>query len=251
VEIDLFILALVAFFGFLGGFTGAARQIGQLVGLVVAYAAAGPLGKALGPQMAAWLGGVPLVAGTVAATFALFVVIWVALRYAVAEVARRAMSSDADPEGREVNRNLGMLLAAAKVSLATWVVLCALVFADRNVTAFGKRLGVSPKDSIAFSLARRYNLFEMTGFSRIKDVMRVASAAADPAKAKKLREDPAFQALEKDPRWKKAVADPEVKRALEQGDVQALLQSDAVARLLQDGELARQIEAVSGGTGGW
>lgn len=245
--IDLFILALVAFFGFLGGFTGAARQIGQLVGLVAAYAVAGPLGKALGPQMAAWLGGAPLVAGTVAATFAMFVVIWVALRYVVAEIARRAMSSGDEVEDRSVDRNLGMLISAVKVALATWVVLCALVFAERNVSAFGKRLGVSPRDSIAFDVARRYNLFEMTGFSRVKDVLKVANAAADPAKAKKLREDPAFQALEKDPRWKKAVADPEVKRALEQGDVQALLRSDAVARLLQDDELSRQIEAASGG----
>jgi membrane protein required for colicin V production len=173
------------------------------------------------------------------------------LRYAVAEIARRAMSTGDEYEDRSVDRNLGMLISAVKVALATYVVLCALVFAEKNVTAFGKRLGVSPKDSIAFGLARRYNLFEMTGFSRAKDVLRVASAASDPAKAKKLREDPALQALEKDPRWKKAVADPEVKRALEQSDLQALLRSDAVARLLQDDELSRQIEAASGVTGAW
>jgi membrane protein required for colicin V production len=251
VGIDLFILALIAGFGFLGGFTGAARQIGQLVGLLVAYAAAGPLGKALGPQMALWMGGAPLVAGTVAATLALFISIWVALRYAVAEIARRAMSNRDDPEDRSVDRNLGMLFAALKVALATYVVLCALVFAERNVTAFGQRLGVSPKDSVAFDLARKHNLFEMTAFSQVKDVLRVASAATDPAKVKKLREDPAFQALEKDPRWKKAVGDPEVKKALEQGDVQALLRSDAVAGLLQDDQLASQIEAASGATGQW
>lgn len=248
--LDLFILALIAGFGFLGGLTGAARQVGQLVGLLVAYAAAGPLGKALGPKMAAWLGGVPIVAGTVAATLALFILIWVALRYAVAAILRRAMSGD-DPEDRSVDRNLGMLLSAVRVALATYVVLCALVFAEKNFTAFGRRLGVSPKDSIAFGFARQHNLFEMTQFSEARDVLRVASAATDPAKAKKLRDDPAFAALEKDPRWKKAVADPEVKRALEQGDVQALLRSDVVARLLQDDALVRNIEAASGATGEW
>jgi len=251
VGIDLLILAMIAGFGFLGGFTGAARQIGQLVGLLVAYAAAGPLGKALGPRMADWLGGAPLVAGTVAATLAIFIAIWVALRYAVAEIARRAMSDPDHPEDQSVNRNLGMLISAVKVALATWVVLCALVFAERNVTAFGRRLGVSPRDSVAFEIARRFNLFEMTAFSGVKDVLRVASAATDPAKAKKLREDPAFAALEKDPRWKKAVSDPEVKRALEQGDIQALLRSDAVARLLEDDELSKQIQAASGSTGQW
>lgn len=249
--IDLFILATIAGFGFLGGFTGAARQIGQLAGLLVAYAVAGPLGKAVGPQMALWLGGASQVAGTVAATLAIFVVTWVVLRYAVAEIVRRATSNPDDPEDQTVNRNLGMLIGAVKVALATYVVLCALVFAERNVTAFGRRLGVSPRDSVAFEIARQHNLFEMTAFSGVKDVLRVASAATDPAKAKKLREDPAFQALEKDPRWKKAISDPEVKRALEQGDVQALLRSDAVARLLQDDQLSGQIKAASGTTGQW
>lgn len=249
--IDLFILALIAGFGFLGGLTGAARQIGQLVGLLAAYAAAGPLGSALGPRMAAWLGGAPLVAGTVAATLAIFIVVWVALRYVVAAIVRRAMSGDDPEEGRSVDRNLGTVMAAVKIALATYVILCALVFAEKNVTAFGRRLGVSPRDSIAFELARKHNLFEMTQFPEVRDVLRVANAAADPAKAKKLREDPAFAALEKDPRWKKAVADPEVKKALEQGDVQALLRIDAVAQLLRDDALVRNIEAASGVTGQW
>jgi membrane protein required for colicin V production len=201
--------------------------------------------------MALWLGGAPLVAGTVAATLALFVAIWVALRYAVAEIVRRAMSNPDDPQDESVNRNLGMLIGAVKVALATYLILCALVFAERNVTAFGRRLGVSPRDSIAFEFARHHNLFEMTAFSGARDVLKVASAATDPAKAKKLREDPAFAALEKDPRWRKAVSDPEVKRALEQGDVQALLRNDAIAKLLQDDQLSKQIEAASGATGQW
>ncbi|HVE84271.1 MAG TPA: CvpA family protein [Myxococcales bacterium] len=244
--IDLFILALIAVFGLLGGLTGAARQIGQLVGLLVAYAVAGPLGKALGPTMAGWLGGVPLVAGTVAATLALFIVIWVGLRQVVAAVARRAMSGD-DPEDQTVDRNLGMIISAVKIALATYVVLCALVFAERNVTAFGKGLGVSPRDSLAFDLARKHNLFEMTQFSSVRDYLKVAGAATDPARLKKLRTLPAFAALEKDPRWKKALQDPEVKRALEAGDVQALLRNDSVARLLSDGEAKEKIESASGG----
>ena len=105
--------------------------------------------------------------------------------------------------------------------------------------------------SITLEFARQHNLFEMTQFSEARDVLKVANAAADPAKAKKLREDPAFAALEKDQRWRKAVADPDVKRALEQGDVQALLRSDAVAKLLQDAALVRNIEAASGATGEW
>jgi len=244
VGIDLLILALIAAAALLGGLTGAARQVGQLVGLLAAYALAGPLGKALGPAMSAWLGGVPAVAGTVAATLLLFILIWVALRYAVAAIVRRAMSGD-DPEDRTVDRNLGITIAAVKIALAIYVVLCALVFAERNVTAFGKRFGLSPKDSVAFRVAREHNLFELTQFSEVRDLIRLAGSLSDPARAQKLREDPTFAALAKDPRWKKALADPEVKRALEARDAQALLRSDLVARLLGDPAMLREIEAAA------
>jgi membrane protein required for colicin V production len=250
VVIDLTILALIGFFGLLGGFTGAARQIGQLVGLLMAFGIAGPLGTALGPRMARWLGGVPLVAGTVAASLAVFVLVWVALRYVVAAIVRRAMEGD-DPEDRSVDRNLGMAFAAVKVALASYVLLCALVFAERNVTAFGRKLGVSPRDSVAFELARNHNVFELVQFSHVKDVLRVAGAATDPAKAKKLRQDPSFIALEQDPDWKKMLSDPEVKRALDHGDIQALLRSDAVARLLRDDITVQRLEAASGQAESW
>lgn len=231
--IDLFLLAVIVVFGLLGMLTGAARQIAQLAALVVAYAVAGPLGARLGPAMARWLGGAPLAAGAVAATVTVFLAVMIGLRYALTLVLRRAMAGK-DPEDRTVDRNLGMFFAAFKVTALAYVVLCALVFAERNVTAFGRSLGVSPRDSIAFDIARRYNLFELTQFSAVRDLMAVATAAADPERAKKLAQDPAFAALRKDPRWQKAMSDREIREAIEKGDSQALLRSNAVLKLLQD-----------------
>jgi membrane protein required for colicin V production len=247
VGIDLFILGLILVFGLLGMAAGAAKQIAQIVALVAAYATAGPLGRAFGPNMAKALGGVPVAMGTVAAMFVVFVVVLVALRFALTAILRRAMAGDDDEDerGESVDRNLGLAIGATKVALMAYVVVCALVFAEKNVTAFGKKLGVSPKDSIAFDIARKYNLFEMTQFSEIKELARVANAVTDPKKSGQLEKDPAFQALKKDPRFQKVIQDQEVRRAAERGDYQALLRSNAVMQLLSDPDLVARIEAAA------
>jgi membrane protein required for colicin V production len=195
--------------------------------------------------MASSLGGVPVAMGTVAASMVAFIIVWVALRWAVAKLLRHAMSSDEEPEDRSVDRNLGMALAAVKVAAAAYVLLCALVFAERNVSAFGKRMGVSPKDSIAFDIARRHNLFEMTQFAQVKDVLKAVNAASDPKQAEKMKSNPAYAALQKDPRWHQLISDAEVQKAVQQGDAQALLKSNAVMKALQDGSLMEQLEKVA------
>lgn len=246
-EIDLFLLLLIVVAGLWGMLTGAARQIAHLVALVVAYAVAGPLGGMLGPSMSRWLGGAPLAAGTVAATVVVFLVVMIALRAGLTLVLRRVMAGK-DPEDRSVDRNLGLFISAFKVAALAYVMICALVFAERNVSAFGKKLGVSPQDSVAFEIARRYNLFELTQFSGLRDLVAVASAASDPERAKKLSQDPAFASLRKDPRWQKAMSDREVQEALEKGDHQALLRSNAILQLLQDATLASQLETAAAAT---
>jgi len=243
VALDFVILGLIAVFAVLGGIGGAAKQIGQLVGLGVAFAVAGPLGESIGPWMANAL-HTNVAIGSVAATLLVFFIVWVALRTMVAAILRRAMQGD-DPDDRSVDRNLGMALSAIKISAAVYIVLCALVFAEKNVTAFGKGLGMSPRDSVAFDLARRYNIFEYTQFPHVKSFIRVAKAAGNPAEAAKLLGDPAFAALNKDPQWKKVVSDPDVKAAVEHGDVQALLQHNAVAKLLSEAQAKRYLAAAA------
>jgi len=242
--IDLVVLGLMLFFGIIGAITGAAKQIANLVGLGAGWFVSRRLGPVLGPKLAAALGGVPLLLGVIGATILLFLVVWLAVRYALGFLLQRLMSGK-NPEHRGVDRFLGFILGGAKVALIAYVVLSALTFFEQHVVVAGRRVGVSPKDSVAFRFARTYNLFEMTQFAPVKDLVRVAQVAGDPERAQALQKDPAFQALRKDPRFQRALKDEGLRRAVERGDYQALLRNNLVLQLIQDPQVAAQLDAAS------
>lgn len=242
--IDLVVLGLVLFFGIIGAITGAAKQIANLVGMGVGYFVSRRLGPVLGPKLAAAMGGLPLLLGVIGATTLLFFVVWLAVRYALGFLLQRLMAGK-DPENRGVDRFLGFILGGAKVALMAYVVMSAMTFFEQHVVVAGRRLGVSPKDSVAFGLARRYNLFEMTQFAPVKDLVRVAQVSSDPERAQSLQKDPAYQALRKDPRVQRALKDADLRRAMERGDYQALLRSNLVLQLIQDPQVAAQLGAAS------
>jgi membrane protein required for colicin V production len=239
VTIDLVILGAVLLFGIIGAITGAARQIAHSVAMVAAYASARPLGSLLGARAAASL-QVSVVIGTVLVTIATFLLVLVLLRYALTALLRRLMSGD-DPEDRSVDRMLGFTLGGLKVAAMFYVVLSGLTFAEEYVSVAGKKLGVSPKDSAAFALARNYNLFEYVQFSGVRDLVQVAKASRDPQHSRKLQANASFKALRKDPRFQKAVNDPEVLKAAAEGDFQALLKNTAILQLVQDPKMAAHI----------
>lgn len=242
--IDLVILGLVLFFGIIGAISGAAKQIANVVGIAVAWFVARRLAPLAGPKLAAALGGLPLLLGFLAASTLIFFVVWVAVRYALGFFLQRLMSGR-DKENRSVDRFLGFFLGAAKVALVVYVAISALTFFEQHVQVAGRRFGVSPKDSVCFGVARKYNLFELTQFSAVKDLVRVAQAASDPRRAAQLQSDPAYQALRKDPRVQRALKDGDLRRAMERGDSQALLRSNLILQLIQDPQLAAQLGAAS------
>ena len=245
--IDLFILILIGVFAVIGAFTGAARQIAQLVGLAAAFACARPIGTFFGPRVAASINA-PLVVGVVLATFLTFIVVLVAVRFVLTLILKRLFTGK-DEEDRHADQALGFILGALKVAAISYVVLSALTFAERNITLAGKKLGISPSDSYAFGIARKYNLFEMTQFSPVKDLVHVADAATDPAQRAKLEEDPAFKALQQDPRFRKVLADEQMRKAIAQGDYQQLLRSNVVLQLIQDPQVAARLGAAADAAG--
>jgi membrane protein required for colicin V production len=240
VAIDLIILGAILIFGLLGAVAGAAQQIAQLAGLVAAYLCARPLGRWGGPNLAHAM-QVPELFGVLAATLVVFIVVLVATRIVLAAALRRLMARK-DPKDRGLDRTLGLALGALKVAAISYVLVSALVFAEENVVVAGKRLGVSPKDSWAFRLARSYNLFEMTQFAPVNDFVAVTRALERPGA---VRDNPALKAVREDPRFRKALADEQVQRALEAGDYRALLRSDALLQLIQDPTFAARLESAA------
>jgi membrane protein required for colicin V production len=243
VVIDLVILGVVLLLAFLGARSGAARQVAHLVALAAGYFAARRLGPLLAPTLAHSL-GTPLLLGAVVGTLLVFFVVLFSVRFALTSLLRWLLGAR-DEKERGVDRPLGFILGGLKAALVVYVVLSALTFAEEHVKVAGRHLGVSPKDSIAVGLARRYNLFEMTEFAPVHDLVRVLGATADPELSARLQEDPAFRALRKDPRFQRALQDPRLREAVARGDVQTLLRDDRVLQLIQDPVIAARLDAAA------
>lgn len=241
--IDLILLGLVLIFAIAGAISGGARQIAHWVGLAVAGFASRALGPHVGPKLAEALGA-PLIVGTLAGTLLVFLVLWLSVRYALTVLLQRLLGAK-NPERRDFDSALGFLLGGGKVALILYVVLSALVFAEQSITVAGKHLGLSPKDSVSFALVRRHNLFELTQFSAVKDLVAVAQGSARPEQAKRLAKDPAFKALKQDKRFQQALSDKALREALERGDTQAVLRSNVVLQLLQDPQAAARLSAAA------
>jgi membrane protein required for colicin V production len=243
VVIDVIILCVVVFFSLLGAYTGAAKQIANLVGMATAYFVCRKLGPMLGPKLAAAAGTADLI-GMLLATVLLFIAVLTLVRFILGTLLNRLMRGK-DPSNRGPDRMIGLALGGAKVVIICYLLLSALTFVEKHVVVAGQKLGISPEDSKAFALARRYNLFEATQFAPVKDFVRVAQASTDPERAAKLQNDPAYKALRQDPRFQQALKDDKLRRALEQGDTQALLRSNLILQLIQDPEFAARLGAAS------
>lgn len=241
--LDLTLLCIILVVALFGALAGAARQIANLIGMVLAYLGARPIGDFAGPHLARIFKtseSVAIVAGTVLA----FVLIWVLCRIVFTKILQRFFAGE-DPDSRSNDRILGFILAGVKVTAVVWIFLCAFAFVEENVTFAGRKLGVSPKDSKAFALAKRFNLFELTQFAPVKDLTVVVAAAADPEQAQHLKNDPAYQRLAKDPRFQRALNDRSLQAAFARGDYRALLKNNAILQLIQDPKTAEQLKSLA------
>lgn len=241
--IDVIILCVVVFFALLGAFTGAAKQIANMVGLASAYFVCRRLGPVVGPKLAAALGTADII-GVVLGTVLLFIAVLSLVRFILGTLLNRLMSGK-DPSNRGPDRMIGMVLGGAKAGIICYVLLSALTFVEQHVVVAGQRMGMSPRDSRAFAFARRHNLFEATQFAPVRDFVRVAQATTDPERASKLQNDPAYKALRQDPRFQQALKEDKLRRALEQGDTQALLRSNLILQLIQDPDFAARLGAAA------
>ncbi|MFP2931510.1 CvpA family protein [Pyxidicoccus sp. 3LG] len=242
--VDLIIVGLVVFFAIIGAVTGASRQVANLVGLAVGYFASRQLGRVLGPRLADALGG-PLFLGIILGTVLVFICVWLSVRYALGALLIRMLGTGRHNEDRGIDRFLGFVLGGAKMAIVAWVLLSAIAFFEQHVVVAGRRFGLSPKESLSLGLARRFNLFEMTQFAPVGNLVRVAKASADPAKAARLQEDPAYKALRKDARFQRLLQDDKLKQAAARGDTAALLRNDLVLQLIQDPDVAARLSAAA------
>ncbi len=244
--LDLLILALAFLVGVLGARRGAASQLAGWGALVLAVLAARPGAQRFGPAFQHWLQAAPGVA-RVAAGFATFVVVLVAARLLLQTLLRGVLTLG-NPERRGLDRTAGFVLGAAKVLAIAWVALSALAFVEERFRLTGKVLGADPSQSLAFSAARRWNLFGMANLGAMQSLLRLEQVLRQPGGLARLQREPAMAELLKNPRFRALSEDPVVKRAVEQHDLLSLLHSDSVSALLQDSEATHALQVAADAT---
>ena len=242
-NLDLAVLGVVLFFFIWGLFTGAATQIARILGLIAAYAAAGPAGRFIGLPLAKAL-STPLSLGTVIGTVAAFVLIYLLVHLLSTQLLRRVLDGGPESGRRGTDRVLGGLLGALKAAVVLYIALCAATFLESNVSVAGKRFTFTPKRSVLMPWVREYNLLELQQFDGVRDVAKAVKGAADPKFAARYRGDLDFINLMRDPRFKSLMAARAMKKAGDSkpADVRALLEDDDMVGLLHDSRAMERIE---------
>jgi membrane protein required for colicin V production len=198
--LDLVVLGVLLLFAVAGAFSGALRQLVQLLGVAAGWAAArfgAPrlAGPVLGSRPAPWER-----AALAAACFVGAVVLVSLLGRAV---ARRLQGPGGSPG--PADRALGALLGGAKAGLGCWVLLSALALARAPVALGGWSVDVRRSDF--GSMAARHNLLEAAAPRQARLLERLFEAVRDPGVKERLRRG--------DAGLKRALDDPRVKALLE------------------------------------
>lgn len=229
--LDVAIVCVLVLFAVFGAMSGAARQIANVLALVLAYLAAGPVARQISPALARQFGGSEFMA-TAVGTLLVFIAVWILGRLMLGEGLERLIEGDRG-EQADVNRAFGAVLGAVKAAIVVWVLLSALTFAERHVHLGNKRIDLPARDSTALAITRKYNLFDLTPDRPTHELA-----------PRRYADDPAWQKLRTDPRFREVFKDPKVRRAFESGDYRAFVESDAVKRLLKDPALAAHLEKI-------
>ncbi len=243
-NLDWVVAGLVLSFAVWGLFVGAARQIARVVGIAVAYLAAGPAGQFVGLPISHAL-TTSLTVGTVIGTFASFVFLYLVVHLVTTAVLRRFFDGPEGSQRRGLDRVLGFALGGLKAAAFLYVALCAASFLETNVTLLGKQLVFTPKHSVVMQWVRRYNLLELQQFGGVSSLVKAVKAAEDPKIAAKYKNDPDFVVLQRDPRFVALLHSEALKKALESSDVRSLLANNQVVELLQDSRAMERVERIA------
>lgn len=236
-RIDLTVLLFALLIGLIGFFSGAIRQIANLLGLLAAYFAARPLGAKISPILAE-MTGLPLFFLTLASCLLAFFVV-----YGLAYLLMRMVLKRCLPDGERgiVNRVFGLAIGIAKASLIAFVLLSGLVLIESAVATLWERFAEETRISRAYDFARKNSLFaRLAQFETLQTVIQASGSRDNPrtiAALEQLAGDSRLTALAKDPRISSIALDPAIQKALTHGNYAALFSNEKILGVLNDQEL--------------
>lgn len=244
-RIDLAVLIFALLIGLFGFFSGAIRQIANILGLLAAYAAARPLGAKISPLLAE-MTGLSLFFLTLASCLVAFFAV-----YGLTYLAMRMLLKRCLPDGEQgiVNRLGGLAIGAAKAGIIAFVVLSGMVLIEGAMAAIWSRFPEEARISRAYAFARQNSLFaRLTQFETLQTVIRASGSRSDPGTLdalSQLADDSQLAALARDPRISSIALDPAIQKAIAQGNYAALFANEKILGVLDDPELFDHLGRVS------
>jgi membrane protein required for colicin V production len=160
-----------------------------------------------------------------------FIGVLVVVRYALVALLRHLFGAG-NPERREADRLLGPGDGRLKALGFAYVLVCALVFAEQNIIVAGKRFGLSPKDSVAFS-RRGASTSSTCPVTSVKGLDAGGPGEQGPGAGAAPREGPFLQGPAGGPPLQAGAHGPAGARGGGARDYQALIREDAMLQLLR------------------
>ncbi len=235
--LDFVVLLVVFLCAFRGYQRGAIRNVLELLALVIAWFASGPLWFVAGNLLiaeAGWSHTIGYLVGRLIAGCVIYVPLLVGAWYVDRRIGRT-------PEGavRDWNRGLG-----TSFGLLAGIIfgLFVLFLADAVVQGFpespGTLIGIARRSFLRKTVAR----VNPARRFMVTDVLELLSAAKrDPKVLERLARDPQIRALTEHPTLRALQDDPEFAAALKDRRIGDVLQNEKLGALLSDKELLAAI----------
>ena len=236
-RLDQAVLLFAVALGVFGMFSGAIRQISNIVALIAAYNAASPLGALMSPVLAE-ITHLPLFFLTLGSCILAFFAV-----YGLAYVLTRMLLKRVLPDGESgfINRAGGLLMGVAKAAVMAFVILSGMVLAEGFMAMVWQRFPHETEVSRAYNFARRNSLFaRLAQFETLETLLQASGDRDHPRTLEaldQLETDPELKALASDPRISAIAADTSIQQAVTQGNYAALFSNEKVQEVLNDQEL--------------
>ncbi len=236
-RLDQAVLIFAVALGVFGLFSGAIRQISNIVALIAAYLAASPLGARMSPVFAD-ITHLPLFFLTLGSCLIAFFAV-----YGLAYVLTRMLLKRILPDGESgfINRAGGLVMGVAKAAVIAFVLLSGMVLAEGFMATVWQRFPHETEVSRAYNFARRNSLFaRLAQFETLETLLQASGDRTHPRTLEaldQLETDSDLKALASDPRISAIAADPSIQQAVTQGNYAALFSNEKVQEVLNDQEL--------------
>ncbi len=247
--IDLIFIGVVLGFGLLGWISGFWMQLMRLAVMVASYLLAGVIGRPLGSIMAESF-GIPTLVGQAVGTFGAFILLYMVLGTIGWSILRRrrrlkpGMDAEKAARRRSIDRMAGCAFGMTKAGLILFLLLSAVVLAEKHLEGPLKRSRIGYDESLTVKLARDYNILGGLHLPVIGDIETLSRLGSDPAFRARVAADPQLKKVIEHPKIRGLLNDRAIVKASRSRDIAALAANPCLNQALSDPEVRELLSRI-------